>query len=69
MESKQFWQSKTLWLNTFTVLVAILMLVQARPWVATLPLLEESLLLVVGILNILLRFVTSQPVRVFTSED
>jgi hypothetical protein len=61
MPSKPFWESKTFWANLIIALVAVLELANVSP----LPLPEGSgewLIFAAGVLNILLRFVTTQPV-------
>lgn len=54
MNSKPFWQSKTMWLNAATLLVAILVTVQSSPvfpkaWM-------EYVVLAQSVLNMILRF-------------
>jgi uncharacterized membrane protein len=60
MPSKPFWESKTFWVNLVLALIAILELATDA-----LPLPEGSgvwLVFIIGVLNIVLRFVTVQPV-------
>lgn len=57
---KKWYESKVIWANVISVLVAILMLVSQSPSLAPY---GEWLALGQGILNILLRFTTTQPVK------
>lgn len=56
--SKPWYRSKTLWANVFTVLIAILGLLGAHPLLEQY---SDHILLVMGVIGILLRFVTDQP--------
>jgi hypothetical protein len=60
MPSKPFWESKVFWVNLVMAVIAILELATDA-----LPLPEGSgvwLVFIIGVLNIVLRFVTVQPV-------
>ena len=61
---KPFWQSKTMWINGLTVLAMILAFVVDTQMAGGLPFELDSawLVLILGIVNILLRFVTNQPI-------
>ncbi len=56
LERKQWYQSKTVWANVFTALIAVLLLVSQSP---SLQAYSEWLLLAQGILNIVLRVITT----------
>ena len=58
--AKPIWQSKTLWFNLISALVAVL----ALPELATLNLDPKMVALIMGVLNIILRFWTKEPVSV-----
>lgn len=55
MESKPWWQSKTLWINIVAVVSAIGVYVQSKDTTA----LAAAML---GIVNFILRLVTKQPI-------
>lgn len=61
---KPFWQSKTMWINGLTVVAMILAFVVDTQMAGGLPFELDSawLVLILGIVNILLRFVTNQPI-------
>lgn len=56
MEQKVWWKSKTLWVNAIAVVLAIVQLATQ-----TYPVDPRTQALVVGLLNILLRVLTGQP--------
>lgn len=58
-EPKDWYKSKTVWANVLSTTVAVLSLLGAHPLLAEY---SEHVLLAVGVLNVLLRFVTDQPV-------
>lgn len=58
-QSKPWWKSKTIWANVISAAVAVLLLVSQSPSFAEY---GEYLALAQGILNIVLRLVTTQPV-------
>jgi hypothetical protein len=63
-EVKNWWESKVVWLNILTFIVAALLLVAAptfpvqipEPWI-------NGILGVVALLNLGLRFITSEPIK------
>ena len=61
-EPKPAWASKTVWTNILTVAIAILALATQQLDLSAQTL--EWLLFGVGVLNILLRFVTNRPVEI-----
>ncbi len=58
MERKKWYLSKTLWLNTLGMAIAIVQVLQGEPWF---PL--ERQLMILAILNAITRFLTSKPIR------
>lgn len=58
---KNWWTSKTVWVNILTVLVGIVGVVQVSAGTLP-PAALPYLTMAGGILNVILRFVTSQPV-------
>lgn len=56
--SKPIWQSKTFWLNVITISLAILSITEP----AFIHVDAKTLMWITGILNILLRFLTHEPV-------
>lgn len=59
METKSFWKSKTVWLNILAVIVEILVFTETSPVVPKdwLPVIA----LIHGVANIVLRFISNQP--------
>ena len=58
---KAWYESKTLWLNVITALIAVLTLLQDNPVIP--PVAQPYILLVVGVLNVVLRvWFTDQPI-------
>ena len=56
---KDWWQSKTVWVNLLTLVLSILLFLQGEQWIINNP---ETVALIgtaIGILNIFLRFLTS----------
>jgi hypothetical protein len=64
MTAKPFWQSKTIWFNVLTIALAILGFLMVTQSAGGLPFNIDSrwLVLVAGIGNIFLRFITNAPV-------
>ncbi len=61
MIPKCMFLSKTLWVNAITLVVGVLLLVTQQEWLPDH--LEPILLMVVGALNMVLRFLTNQPIE------
>jgi hypothetical protein len=61
---KLFWQSKTFWLNVVTIGLAILAITDA----SLIPIDPKMLLWIIGVLNILLRFLTNQPITLTANQ-
>ena len=61
MGPKLVWLSKTVWVNVLTFLVAVFGLLQGQDWIASNPQWVAIIGAVVGVLNVLIRFVTHQP--------
>lgn len=55
---KPFWQSKTFWLNVVTIVLAILTITE--PGLIGID--PKMLLWITGVLNIVVRFLTDQPI-------
>lgn len=64
METKVWYQSKTIWINAITILLAILTLLLTQQANGGLPFNLDArwVILGLGVLNIVLRSVTDQPV-------
>lgn len=60
--SKAWYLSRTLWLNLIGTVIAVLMAVLNQDWIADHPQLSAGIGSILGVLNILLRFLTSQPI-------
>jgi hypothetical protein len=64
MEVKNWWESKTVWINIITFLVAMLVLVTGPDFPVQLPAeIAKYLLGGVALLNLAIRFVTTEPIR------
>ena len=66
---KTLWQSKTFWANVLTTFIGILGVVAGQEWIAEHPTLVSVIVTVTGVLNVLLRTVTSQPIDPVQSAD
>lgn len=56
---KPFWQSKTVWLNALTLLVAVIGFVAAHPLIVAHPQWVAGLVAVQAVVNVILRFVST----------
>lgn len=61
MDAKPWWESKTMWVNILTVLIAALILVADTPILS--PDAKTYLLLASGVANLVLRCITEQPIK------
>ena len=59
---KPFWKSKTLWVNVIGLLIAVLQQLGTINWIP-----QETLVIVLGILNVILRFISNSSLTL-TSE-
>lgn len=59
---KAVWQSKTMWVNAITTIVALLSTLMGQEFVSAHPSMVSALVMVIGILNVILRWVTDKPV-------
>lgn len=60
MTPKAFYLSKTFWVNLITTVIALLTILPEQPVIP--PEWQPYILLAVGILNVVLRFLTNQPI-------
>lgn len=61
-QTKTLAQSKTFWVNLITAVIGLLMYLSDQPWA------EKAgpiIIMVVGMLNVLLRYLTTMPIAVF----
>jgi hypothetical protein len=63
--NKPFWQSKTFWLNALSIALAIFAIVDP----ALFGIDPKVLLLITGVLNILVRFLTTGPISLMGTRD
>jgi hypothetical protein len=61
-KSKPFWQSKTILVNSLTLAASVIALVAGSDLIADHPGLTAALGVVLGGVNLVLRFVTSKPI-------
>jgi hypothetical protein len=59
---KPWWKSKTVWANVLTSIASILLLLQGESWIAKNPETVAILGTIMGMLNIVLRFITKTEV-------
>ena len=64
MESKPFWESRTLWVNLLTTGISVLGLVAGSDLIAEYPRAVAAIAALIGVANIVLRFLTTVPVSV-----
>lgn len=63
MQPKLIWQSKTFWLNALTAAAGILVVVVGSDVVKDHPQLVGYLAIAQGVINVFLRMITSEPVK------
>lgn len=63
MNPKKPLRSKTLWANAFIVVVGVLSYLQGHELILENPTIVSALAVAVGLGNVLLRFVTSEPIK------
>lgn len=63
MDSKPATASKTIWVNVITLVIALLSTAAANEWVAAHPQTVSFIVATIAALNIVLRFITNQPLR------
>jgi uncharacterized membrane protein len=59
---KPWWTSKTIWLNIITLAMAMLTFLADQPWYAAHKDAAAATLTIIGVLGIILRFMTNQPI-------
>ena len=60
--AKAWWQSKTIWVNAITLLIGVVSFLAGQEFIADHPQIATWFAMVLGLLNIVLRFLTNQPV-------
>lgn len=63
METKKWWQSRTVWANVIAVMVGVGLYFGVQPDSETLQKTGEVLSLVIPVANILLRLITKKPIQ------
>lgn len=63
-DTKAFWKSKTFWLNLVTTIVAILTAIMGLDWVKEYPQATATIVSIISMLNVALRFLTSEPITI-----
>lgn len=59
---KAFWWSRTFWVNVAFTLVAMLTTLQNQDWIADNPAVAGVVGAVIGVINVVLRFVSRVPI-------
>jgi hypothetical protein len=62
--SKSIFTSKTFWANALTFLVALAGLLQGQEWIANNPTVVSAIVMAVGVMNVFLRAITDEPVKI-----
>lgn len=65
---KPWWQSRTIIAGVIEIALAVIALLESRPWATGNVEIAEALLLTAGILTILLRVMTREPVKTLPAE-
>ncbi len=61
---KRWWASKTIWVSILTFIIGLLGFLAGQDFVTNHPQLPAFIAMALGILNVLLRFVTGRPIAV-----
>jgi hypothetical protein len=64
-ETKSLFASKTFWVNLITTIIAVLALVGGQEWIADYPKATAAIGAALGLLNIVLRVITVDAVKIF----
>lgn len=59
---KVWWQSKTIWVNVLTMVVGLLTMLAGQDFIADNPSTVSFVAMVVGVVNVVLRWLTDQPI-------
>jgi hypothetical protein len=62
--NKSIFLSKTFWANALTFLVALAGLLQGQEWIANNPTVVSAIVMAVGVMNVFLRAITDEPVKI-----
>lgn len=60
---KPIWESKTFWANTLTTAIGVLGVFAGADWIKEHPQAVSGIITAIGVLNVFLRTITSQPVK------
>ena len=63
-ETKSLFASKTFWVNLITTLIAVLALIGGQEWIADYPKVTAAIGVALGALNIVLRYITVDAVKI-----
>jgi len=67
---RAWYQSKTVWVNSFTVAAGTTIALSNVSWISSNPKLSAAILTATGVINILLRFLTNSPIiNIFLPEE
>jgi len=64
VQSKPWWQSKTVWFNVLATVAAVLTAMLGLDWVKDNPALTSTIVAIMSFINTALRFITTKPVTV-----
>lgn len=60
--SKPWWQSKTIWISALTLIIGIVGFIAGQDFIASNPQVAGWFTMGLGLLNIILRFLTGKPI-------
>lgn len=66
MPGKPWWQSKTLWIAVLQIVAGVLGAILGQEWIAGHPQATSVIVVIVGVLNAVLRSITSKPLKLGT---
>lgn len=61
--AKSKFLSRTVWLGSITTAIALVTTLQSQPWVADYPRVASGCVAVIGVLTVVLRFLTDRPIE------
>jgi hypothetical protein len=64
-ETKSIFESKTFWVNFLTTAAGVITYLAGEAWIKEIPGGEATLLVVLGVVNVALRFITVDAVKIF----
>lgn len=63
VKAKSIFSSRTAWLGAVTTAIAIVTALQSQPWVADYPRVAAGCVAAIGVLTVVLRYLTASPIE------